>query len=233
LPPELIPNLDDLPSGDGKPVDNPYVEREYRLLTDAPYSSWSGPGEGRPFLVYANVGWYIGPGEPAIVPDCLLSLDVAPIPPRQREGRSYFQWIYGKPPDVVIEIVSDRRGDEEGLKLRKYARQGVSYYVIHDPADLLGHGVLRVWELRGRRYNPIEPGWMPDVGLGLMLWEGEFQGIHETWLRWCDREGRPLPTGAERAERERQRADDERQRAEDKLERLRAQLRALGKEPEA
>jgi hypothetical protein len=69
--------------------------------------------------------------------------------------------------------------------------------------------------------------WLPGVGLGLTLWEGMFEGHAELWLRWCDQEGDPIPTGAERAEQERQRAEQAEQRAEQLL----AQLRALGVEP--
>jgi hypothetical protein len=52
----------------------------------------------------------------------------------------------------------------------------------------------------------------PDVGLGLVLWTGTFEGQQQTWLRRCDKDGRVIPTGAER---------------------LAAQLRALGVEPES
>jgi hypothetical protein len=38
--------------------------------------------------------------------------------------------------------------------------------------------------------------------LGLTLWEGEFEeAVRRVWLRWCDRQGRVILTGAERAER--------------------------------
>jgi len=44
--------------------------------------------------------------------------------------------------------------------------------------------------------------WLEGVGLGVMLWEGEFEeDVKRLWLRWCDKEGKPIPTGAERAER--------------------------------
>lgn len=63
--------------------------------------------------------------------------------------------------------------------------------------------------------------WLEEIGLGLRLWEGVFESKHDTWLRWCDKEGNVLPTGVERA-----------QRAEQRAERLAAQLRALGIDPE-
>lgn len=229
LDPAVIPNLDDLVTEDGKPVDNLFVEKLYRLLTEPLLSGWQRPGGG-PFLVAANVGWFYAFREPPLVPDVMLILDVTPAaPPREKEGRSYFQWLYGKPPDVAIEVVSDKRGDEEGYKMTMYARLRLQYYVIFDPSEILGHGVLRAFELVGKRYRPIDARLLPDAGLGLVLWQGDYQGTEETWLRWCDEKGELIPTGAERAEAERRRADE----SNEKLERLRAQLRAAGIEPEA
>jgi hypothetical protein len=128
----------------------------------------------------------------------------------------------GKPPDMVIEVVSDRSGGEEDFKLEEYARIGVPYYVIFDPDEHLRGGVLRVFHLVRGGYRSRKASWLPRVGLGLKLWEGTFEGLTRSWLRWCDHEGIVVPTGEERAEQERQRA-----------ERLAAQLRALGIDPEA
>ena len=229
LDPDDYPNLDELVTEDGKPMENIFVEKQYRLLTEPLYSSWSGPGEGRRFLALANVGWFYAFKQPPLVPDALLSLDAAPAGDlRVKAGRSYFQWLIGKPPELAIEIVSDRRGGEAEYKLRQYARQGLLYYVIWDPDDLLGGGVLRAFVLQHGQYAPIEPGWLPQVGLGLTLWPGTFEGQTETWLRWCHRDGHVIPTGAEQAEEERRRADQ----AEDTVRRLEEQLRALGQEPE-
>jgi hypothetical protein len=52
--------------------------------------------------------------------------------------------------------------------------------------------------------------------------------VDTTWRRWCDRQGRVIPTGAERAEQERERADQERLWAD----KLAAQLRGLGVTPD-
>ncbi len=243
LSPEDIPRTEDLVIEDGKPADNLFVEREYRLLTEPLYSSWSSPRG--PFLAVANVGLFYAYREPPLVPDVMLSLGVpAGRDLTLRENRSYFTWIIGKPPDVVIEIVSDLRGGEESDKIVAYARIGVTYYVIHDPLDRLHHGLLRVFYLSKGKYEPMEASWLDNIGLGLTFWEGEFQGQqHPRWLRWCDRAGVVIPTGQERAEQEKQRAEQEKQRAEQekqraeqekqRAERLAAQLRALGVEPNA
>ena len=202
LDPELVPNLDDLVTEDDAPVDSIFAEKQQRLLTRPLYSSWAGPSEGVPFLALANVGLFHTQGQPALVPDALLSLDVTtPANLHEKAGHSYFVWLMGKPPDVIIEIVSDRRGGEEGLKQAAYARMRVPFYVIFDPENLLKGGVLRVGELRRSRYEPIEHLALPEMGLGLLLWEGDFEGHHDTWLRWCDPQGKIIPTGAERANR--------------------------------
>jgi regulator of protease activity HflC (stomatin/prohibitin superfamily) len=60
--------------------------------------------------------------------------------------------------------------------------------------------------------------------------------VKAVWLRWCDREGNVIPTGAELAEAERARAEAEQRRAEAeraRAERLAARLRALGIDPDA
>ena len=46
---------------------------------------------------------------------------------------------------LVIEIVSNRQGNELGSKLRDYARMGVGYYVVFDPLQLLGATQLRAF----------------------------------------------------------------------------------------
>jgi hypothetical protein len=191
----------------------------------------------------ANVGVFHTTNEPPIVPDVLFAVGVRQgTDLTERENLSYFVWTRGKAPDVAVEIVSNREGGEDSAKLRTYARIGVPFYVIFDPDDLLRGGVLRVFQLQGRRYRPLgEPYFLEEEGLGLRLWEGVFEDIPRTWLRWCDREGNVIPTGAERAKVERQRAEAERQRAEaerqraerseQELAQLRDKVRGLGTEP--
>ncbi len=229
LPPDEIPCLDHIVTEDDTPVDNLYSAYQQKLLTEPLNNSWTGPGEGRPFLTASNVGLFFAVAKPPLVPDALLSLDVQlPADPWPKQNRSYFIWVMGKPPNVVTEIVSNREGDEDTRKLRRYAELGVAYYVIWDPERYLSDEPLRVFSLSGGHYVLVPDNVMTDVGLSVTPWQGTFEKWTNTWLRWCDAAGTIIPTGAERAEQERQRADEERQRAE----RLAAQLRALGVEPE-
>jgi hypothetical protein len=242
LRPEDYPDVSHLITEDGKPVDSIYIEKQYRLLTDPLENCWVRPGKRRPLVALTNVGLFFAARNPPLVPDFLLSLDVGyPCDPHEKEGKSYFVWLFGKPPDVVGEIVFDRRGGEDSLKLRQYARLGIRYYFIYDPDDLLRCGTLRTYGLHHNGYEPIDGHWLDGIGLGLTLWQGKYSELEDQWLRWCDRKGRVIPTSGERAqretrraEREKQRADQEKQRAEEQAERikrLQAQLRAAGIEP--
>ncbi len=218
----LPPAVDHLVTEDDAPVDSFYCEKQLRLLTEPLYSSrvdWAGQ---RSFIAAADVGLFFVARNPAIVPDVLLSMDVD-LPPdlHPKRHRSYFLWEYGKPPDVVIEVVSNNEGGEDSQKLAAYARGRVPYYVIFDPDQL-----LKAEALRGYRLDPVsyrrmdEPLDFPEFGLGLRLWEGAYEGHDLAWLRWVDANGVPIPAGQERAEAERQRAD-----------RLAEQLRQHGIEP--
>jgi Uma2 family endonuclease len=249
------PDVSALVTEDDTPVDNIFSEKEQRLLTESLYSAWSGPpheegSESRPFAALANVGLFASPEEPPVVPDVMLSLDVTlPADFQEKKNRSYFIWRFGKPPEVVIEIVSNREGDELGEKLRRYRRMRISYYVVYDPLRLLGEGALRVFELRGDLYLQTALAWFESVGLGLVEWEGTFEGTAGRWLRWCTRDQQVVPTGAERAAAAEARAETAKARAETaearaetaearaetaeaRAARLAARLRELGIEPD-
>ena len=145
----------------------------------------------------------------------------------QKQNQSYFVWMRGKVPDVVIEIVAEQWSSEDAHKMHQYARIAVPYYVIFDPENQLGGGELRAFALQRGRYIPTDSSWFPEVGLGLKQWPGVFEGWQNHWLRWCGQDGQVIPTGGERAETEHQRAETEHQRAE----RLLALLREHGIEP--
>jgi Uma2 family endonuclease len=206
--PDVVPNVDALITEDDTPVDNLPSEKQQRLLTEPLYSSWAGPGENRPFLAAANVGVFSQTRTPAIMPDMFLSLDVMVAQEWWRkEHRSYFIWEFGKPPELVLEIVSNTEGGEDTEKRRKYAWMRVPFYVIYDPQRQVMAEVLTIYRLQGLQYERQETTRLDSLKLGLTLWEGEFEGKTDTWLRWTDEQGVLIPTGKERADRERQRAD--------------------------
>lgn len=216
---------------DDTPVDNIFVERLYKLLTGTLYQGWSGPGQGRTYLAVANVGLFFNVEKPPLVPDMMLSLDVpVDVDPKRKEKLSYYIWRMGKPPEIVFEAVSDRRGGEDTTKFRQYATIGIPYYLIYDPRGILSGEVLRSYVLHGGGYVQMPDHWYPLVGLGMTFWSGSFEGITcDNWVRWCDERGHLIPMATEIANKERERAESERRQRE----RLEAKLRELGIDPEA
>jgi hypothetical protein len=138
--------------------------------------------------------------------------------------RSYFTWVFGKAPELVIEVVSNREGSEVA-KARRYAWMGVRYYVVFDPECWLGERVLRGYVLHGLSYvELLDLSWLEELGLGLVTWWGRFEDMDGLWLRPCgpDKVLLPLPTevaeaARAQAEKERIRADQEHERAEGQM----------------
>ncbi|GIK56828.1 MAG: Uma2 family endonuclease [Chloroflexi bacterium] len=228
------PDVSHIVTEDDTPVDNIFSAKQQRLLVRSLYASWQ---TDRKFVADSNVGVFVTPYRPAIVPDMFLSLDVEIAEDWfAQEHRSYFIWEFGKPPDLVVEIVSNKKGGENGKKLDDYARMNVWYYAIYDPQLLIQNQVLQLYELRADGYVPVKNLYMEKIGLGLMLWDGRYESRDGQWLRWCDKEGHLLLTGEEAAIAERGRAEAERDRAEREMRRAAAlaeKLRALGVDPDA
>jgi len=84
-------------------------------------------------------------------------------------------------------------------------------------------GQLRYFKLEGGLYeeqplnadNPI--AWIADLGIGLGVWEGAFEGIQAQWLRWCDRTGNWFLTDTEQAEQQAEQERAERTQAEQRV----------------
>jgi Uma2 family endonuclease len=248
-------DLSHLITEDDEPVDNFASAKQQRFFVEPLYSSSKLP---RPFLADSNVAIYGAPYDNPIVPDMFLSQGVQVADDWwEKENRSYLLWEFHKPPEVVVEMVSNQKGNEDGSKLHDYAKLGIHYYVIYDPQRILSGNMVRVYQLVAGEYL-LRPDYrLAEAGLSLTLWYGDYEDKKALWLRWCDLEGGLILTGAERAtqaenhaEQERVRAEQERVRAEQEqaraeqeriraeqadalAQRLAAQLRALGVEPEA
>lgn len=222
----VAPDIGHIVIEDDTPVDNFQSAKQQRLLVEPLYASWTAE---LPFIADSNIGLFYALKQDPIVPDAFLSLGVEmPADWSQKQNCSYFVWEIGKVPEVCIEIVSNKEGNELGSKLRDYARIGVACYAVFDPLrqlqgqDELNGSLLKVWALEQKKYVELpEPFWLESVGLGLTLWKGKFEGRQDLWLRWCDRDGHVIPTGAEARDLEQQRAD-----------RLAERLRAMGINPD-
>jgi hypothetical protein len=234
---DLTPIVRNLITEDDEPVDI-FSGKQQRLLTEPLYSSWTPqpdedhPDRKRPFLAAANVGIFFSVYQQPLVPDMFLSLDIELGKDwNADETRSYFVWELGKVPEAVVEVVSNIVGNELTSKLKRYAEWGITYYVVFDPFHELSETTLCVYELGfGKRLRPRKDFLLPTLGLSLTLWEGEYEGIHDTWLRWCDKTGQMISTGKEGREQEAARAAQEAARAdaaEAEVARLRTELAQL------
>lgn len=198
-------DLSELITEDDEPVDNFFSAKQQRFLVEPLYSSSK---LSRPFLADSNVALYGTPRAQPIVPDMFLSLGVQVADDWwEKENRSYLLWEFGKPPEVVVEIVSNQKGNEDGSKLADYAAIGVLYYVIHDPQRLLSDDPIRVYQLVADDYL-LRPDYrLAEVQLALTLWYGAFEDKPSLWLRWTDLTGALILTGAEQAVQASRRAE--------------------------
>ncbi|HEY9906065.1 MAG TPA: Uma2 family endonuclease [Thermosynechococcaceae cyanobacterium] len=180
-------------------------------------------------FVAGDLLWYPveGDNKRCQAPDAMVVFDR----PKGDRG-SYQQWKEDNvPPQVVFEVISPSNTiPEMTRKFQFYERYGVEEYYLYDPDRLNLGGFLR----QGDRLEEIAAieGWVsPRLQVRLELGtEGQ--------LVLYRPDGQPFESYeqlAARAEQERQRAEAAEQRsqqAQSEIDRLRAQLQALGQEPE-
>jgi Uma2 family endonuclease len=214
-------DYDNLVTEDDTPVDNLFSETQQRLYIDPLRSNeWTD----RDFMACSNVAIYYKSNVAPVVPDMFLSLDVRkPDSWFEKKNRCYFLWLMKKPPELVVEIVSNKEGNENTTKFDIYAKIGVQYYIIHDPYHELFAQDLNFFELINGQYEPIENLdshlYLPAVSLGLKIWNGIFEDAEAPFARWCNKEGEFLLTGAERSLVEAKRADEAEAKAKEEAER--------------
>ena len=161
--------------------------------------------------------------------------------------QSYVIWDENISPLLVVELLSEGTEDEDlGRTVRKLGHPPtkwqvyeqilkIPYYVTFDERN----SEFRKFRLIGGKYQELPLTerrlWLEELGIGLGVWQGEYQGIEATWLRWYEASGNWIPTTEEDLVEERAKVEQERAKVEqerEKVEILKAQLRALGIEPE-
>ena len=218
-------------------MDSIYFEKLMRLLTDALYNSWPGPGEGRSFAVFADVGLFPEPKQTPLAPDVMLSLDV----PREGTSRARrtTRTSCGCSASRPTPSSSSSRIGAGGKPRTRCGSTPASASVttsFSTPKTICVPECFAPSTSFTARINRSNRPGSPGSTSGFKLWEGEFEGERSVWLRWCDREGTVIPTGGERALLERQKAveaEDRAERERKRAERLAEQLRSLGVEPPA
>ncbi|MCL1463855.1 Uma2 family endonuclease [Argonema galeatum A003/A1] len=160
---------------------------------------------------------------------------------------SYVIWQEEVSPFVVVELLSPGTEDEDlGRTVRQrgnpptkwqvYERiLRVHYYIIFSRYT----NELQTFRLVGSQYEPVSLTdgrlLIPELGLSLGLWQGEYEGINRLWLRWLTLEGELIPIPREEtliAQQQANAAIARAMEAEERAERLAAKLRELNINPD-
>jgi Uma2 family endonuclease len=142
---------------------------------------------------------------------------------------SYVIWQEEVVPTIVVELLSPGTEKEDLGETTSAAGESptkwevyeqilqVPYYVTFNRYD----GQMRAFILHDGQYRetalPEFKLWIPELDLGLGLWQGEYEGRNRLWLRWYDATENWIPTDTER---EAKRAN-----------RMAAYLRSIGVDP--
>jgi Uma2 family endonuclease len=219
----LPPTQDELPYDDGVPMETERHKLQMDLLI-YPLKPWLNQRPERGY-VGGNMFVYFSLEQVRHQdfrgPDVFVVLDVP-----KRERKSWVVWEEGKSPDVVIELLSSKTADtDKGKKKIIYQNQlkVIEYFWFDpfNPEDWEGFGLHHgeyVALVRDDQNRFISE----RLGLALVRWQGVYEEVETTWLRWATKAGQLLPTSREALEAETQRADAETQRAETEAKRAAA-----------
>lgn len=161
-----IPTAEHLPESDGKPMAETDVHREQMIaLLDALTEYFRDDPQvyvtGNIFLHYLDDA-----GErQSISPDLMVVRGI-----EKRLRRYYKLEAEGKPPDLVIELMSTSTKVEDlGNKRVIYAGMGVREYFLFDPTGEALNGQLRGFRLENGDYMPMMGARLHSDVLGLDL----------------------------------------------------------------
>jgi Uma2 family endonuclease len=253
IPKSLLPTMFDLPSEDPEEPGLPDIFHlvQPRLLEYSfrpPHYSKDQMFIGSDVNIYYNYkhpDWYKRP-------DWYVVLGVQRLYAGSILRSSYVIWQEEVSPFIVVELLSPGTEDEDlGTKLRDAEKPPgkwevyerilkVPYYVVFDGKTC----EFRVFKLKKKGYVEAKISnqriWIPELEIGLGVYQGSFDDTVRPWLRWYDAGGNWILTKEElqtqraelekqRAELEKQRADSEKQRADSEkqraeLEKQRAEL---------
>ena len=211
---ELRLTEDDLPSDDGIPMETERHVLQMFLLIETLRAYWEGRDD---VYVGGNMFVYFSPDQVYTHdfrgPDVFVAQGV-----KKRERKSWVVWQEGKPPDVVIELMSESTADFDKTEKKRIYQDKLQApeYFLYDPFEYYLFG----YSLRNGRYEPIAPDASgrlisEQLGLALQVWEGIYADVPARWLRWATLDGALLPTGEELAEEEKLRAQEAERRAEE------------------
>ena len=225
LPELALPGHLDLPSTDGRIVENSIEQHQNAELTASIEPLLEILHPGGDFFIGQDVGIYYRPTDPPLqgckAPDWFYVPNVSKNASDGEVRLSYVMWRERKAPYLIVEQVS-RDGSEERDdtpntgKFWVYEQiLQVPYYAIFDGFE----GTLECFQLVDDVYLPMRANArnhfeLPFLNVELGLWKGLSHNYYRHWLRFFDSEGTMLPIHAERAARANERAEQMKQQLE-------------------
>ncbi|BDA67065.1 protein of unknown function DUF820 [Rivularia sp. IAM M-261] len=224
---EVLPTMYDLPS---ESLEEPGLPDEFHVFQPQLLRETFIPPnypEDQVFIA-SDLNLYYDPNHTLWFkrPDWFAVLGIPRLYQQTELRLSYVVWQEGVDPNVVVELLSPTTEKEDLGKTLRETNQPptkwevyekilrVPYYIIFD--RYTNH--LRVFQNLAGRYQELTITnsriWLPELELGIGLWQGTYQGVPRLCLRWYDATGNWIPTPVEL------------ERA--KTERLAARLRELG-----
>ncbi|OCQ95607.1 hypothetical protein BCD67_10310 [Oscillatoriales cyanobacterium USR001] len=248
-PPEVLPTMYDLPSEDpeepGLPDEfhdfQPELLRQTCRPPNYPLEQMFVASDMNLYYDSNHFNWYKRP-------DWFLVLGASRFYQGDDLRLSYVMWQEKISPLVVVELLSDGTENEDlGLTKEEPNKPPTKWRVYEEILQIPYYFVfsrytnqLRVFRLIGNRYREQTLTtrlrfWIPELELGIGLWEGFYEGRYRVWLRWYNANGDWILTSEERVEQERlakESAIAEKEIAMQKAERLAERLRSMGINPD-
>jgi Uma2 family endonuclease len=237
-PKDVLPTMYDLPSED---PEEPGLPDQFHLLQprllDETFRPPNYPSDQ--IFVASDLNLYYDTRHPLWYkrPDWFAVVGVPRLYEQRDLRLSYVVWQEGVNPFIVVELLSPGTEREDlGQTLRDVEQPPRKWEVYEQNLRIPYYAVFdrykyefRMFKLNGGRYAEVALSgsrfWVPELELGLGVWQGRYQDVEQPWLRWYDGAGNWVLTPTEE---ERQQTEQEKRRTE----RLIAQLRSLGVEPD-
>ncbi len=218
-----LPDHTQLPESDGTFVKNFQELPQSILLTDSIEPVLQKLHSDRRYAIGQDCGIYWRLTEPpergAEAPDWFYVPNVPPLLNGQFR-RSYVLWKEFVAPLIVLEFVSgdgseerdDTPPDQEGAKAGKF-------WVYEQAIRVPFYGIYEVKKASVEMYRLVDGCYqrmpanershysIPQMGVELGIWQGEYETKQAPWLRWWDSQGNLLLTGREEAQQQRQRTE--------------------------
>ena len=180
-------------------------------------------------------------------PDWFAVLGVTRLYEQRDVRLSYVVWDEQAAPNLVVELISpgtamadlgEIRREQNGTPTKWEVYEQilkVPNYIVYDRYKdklwifLLKDGMYQEQNITDERF------WFEDLGIGIGLWHGEYEGITRPWLRWYDTDGEWIPNKDEMIAQERSRriaAEQVAEQERSRTDRLAERLRELGIDPD-